>query len=280
MTSSNIYDIDDVQTNYYAKVSGGTATFPLSQMGTDAPTTISKLLVNGAEVKATVTDGNLTYPASNTGVTSLMVTSDKGFRVMNIVHADNVITTFEQFSAWGSTDDHNKYEYTVLANDITDTNTAVTAMKDFYKTFDGLGHTIKDFKPHTGITREMQAGATWKNVNYTNLQSNDWGVLGRYLKGGTFENVHIEGVSIKWDKGLLAYGIAGSVLISNCSIKITSDVKADKRFLINGEAWYYTCTMVNTMIEYCNDIELSVTSDGKTPKTVITNCMINGVKVG
>ena len=33
MTNSNIYDIDDVNTNYYAKVSGGTATFPLSQMG-------------------------------------------------------------------------------------------------------------------------------------------------------------------------------------------------------------------------------------------------------
>ncbi len=284
----SLYSVE--KTDYYAKIVDGVASFPISQMGEEnVISSVSKLLVNDVVTTATIADGVLSYPASGFGLTTLIMETDKGDVWMNITQADNVITTWEEFKTWGGDDtNHNQYEYTVLANNITHTDTETMIMKNFYKTFDGLGHTIIDFKAYFGITREMQAGATWKNVNYTGLQGSEWGILGRYLKGGTFENVHIEGEFTVGDKGFLSYGFAANgTTINNCSFTITSDPRTDARYLVYDGAHYYTCTISNTTIAHCNGIkdytwcECTGTygCNGKATKTTIKKSTINGTYV-
>ena len=282
----SIYDVDDVQTNYYAKVSGGNATFALSQMGENAPTTVSKLLVNGTEVQATVADGVLSYPATNTGATALMMTTDKGFRVMNIVHADNVITTWDQFVAWGtvSVDTYKQYAYTVLGNDIENpAGVTIQFISRFYKIFDGLGHTIKNFNGKEGILRRLDNGATWKNVKYTGYTQTvkDGGLLGDYLNGGIFENIEItgtfaEGLNMNY---FLAKGAnVDTTSISNCTFTMTGDT-ATTKYLYAGTPHYYKVTVANSTITYTGGTINYKTCDcakADATKSVITNTTING----
>ncbi|MBQ8294830.1 MAG: hypothetical protein IJX87_00190 [Clostridia bacterium] len=273
-----LYDVDDVNTNYYAKVSGGTATFTLSQMGETAPTTISKLLVNGVETQATVADGVLSYPATATGATTLMMTTDKGLRVMNIVHADNVITSWTEYNAWAlvAGGGYNSYEYTVLASDITaPAGNKYTNGGYFEKTFDGLGHTIDGFTCGHGVLQRLLSGATWKNVNYTNLTAGDQGLFG-YLAGGTFENIHIQGSFAVKGAGFFAYGInSSSTVINNCTFTLT-DTTTTSRYLTGGQTDYYALTLTNTTVNYSGTIDL-LCSHCKTVegKYTFTNSTIN-----
>jgi hypothetical protein len=277
----NLYDVDDVNTNYYAKVSGGTATFALSQMGENAPTTVSELLVNGVKVTPTLENGVLSYPATNKGTTTLMMTTDKGLMVKNIVHADNVLTTWDEFKAWATTANgtYNTYEYTVLANDITASGTTYSNGGHFQKTFDGLGHTIKDFTCGHGIVQRLLAGATWKNVNYTNLKTTGQGLFG-YLAGGTFENITISG-TIGTEAYLFAYGINAATTFTNCTFTLKSADNGTK-CVSNGSVHAYGITFNNCTLNYSGTVNYQTctctgqyTCNGGTAKITLNNSTVN-----
>ncbi len=279
LTNSTINSIvvpDAVDTNYYAKVSGGTATFALSQMGEDAPTTVSKLTVNGVETQATVADGVLSYPATSLGSTTLVLATDEDVIAINIVHADNVITTWDEYNAWAlvAGGGYNSYEYTVLASDITaPAGAKYTNGGYFEKTFDGLGHTIDGFNCGHGIVQRLLTGATWKNVNYTNLTAADQGLFG-YLGGGTFESVTISGTLT--DNRILGWGLNNSnTKFVNCTFTLT---KADNSevYLSNGEHHYYIVTFENSTVNYTGTVNTATCSCcGKETKYTLTNSTIN-----
>ncbi len=256
LTLTNSTLISTLSTNYYAKVSGGTATFALSQMGEDAPTTVSKLKVNGVETQATLENGVLSYPATNTGATLLEMTSDKGTVLMNIAHADNVISTWDEYVAWSCTNTTtlNKYKYTVLAKDITYTGTAaVDHPENFGMVFDGLGHKIENLVAEYGIVRGLLTGGVWKNVTYTNLKQTvgEWGILSARLRGGTFDNVHITGAFTAVGNRFLAREIEANTIIANCTFTITDANQTAKVCLTDDD---YTVNFINTVINYSGTI--------------------------
>ena len=260
-----LYDVDDiVATNYYAKVSGGTATFALSQMGESAPTTVSKLLVNGVVATATVEGGVLSYPASGVGATTLMLTTDKGMCVMNIVHADNVLTTADEFIQWGHKDKGNFLvgTYTVLANDIKTTGTQYFEKFPQGRVFDGLGHTIDGFGGGMGIVRYLDGGTTtWKNVNYTNYTGE--AVLYQIL-GGVYENITVSGTVSTTTGALLGFTInRANTVISNCTFTLNHTTAGTALNLAKKGANYNDLTLIDTTVTYGNgqltttDLDLS-----------------------
>ncbi len=278
-----LYDVDDItQTNYYSKVNGGTATFALSQMGDDAFTSVSKLLVNGVETTATVVNGVLSYPAHNTGATMLIITTNIDTQIMNIVHADNVITTWEEFKTWATTENgtYNTYEYTVLANDITASGTTYSNGGYFEKTFDGLGHTIDGFTCGHGIVQRLLAGSTWKNVNYTGLTTTGQGLFG-YLAGGTFENVNING-ALGSETYIFGYGInSSSTKFVNCTFTLTNADKIEK-CVCAGSVHAYTITLVDSTVNYNGTVNYQTCTctgtygcSGAAAKITLTNSTIN-----
>ncbi|MBQ8294831.1 MAG: hypothetical protein IJX87_00195 [Clostridia bacterium] len=260
-----LYDADDViATSYYAKVSGGTATFVLSQMGEDAPTTVSKLLVNGVETQATVAGGALSYPATNVGATTLTMATDKGGYVMTIVHADNVITTAEEFIQWGHKDKGNFTvgTYTVLANDIKTSGTQYFGIFPAGCVFDGLGHTVDGFVGGMGIVRYLDGGTTtWKNVNYTNYSGE---AVFYQILGGVYENITITGTVNTGTGALLGFTInRANTVINKCTFNLNHATAGTALNLAKKGSAYNDLTLIDTTVTYGNgqltttDLDLS-----------------------
>jgi hypothetical protein len=193
-----------------------------------------------------------------------------------------VLTTYAEYKAWAGTQNgtFNDYEYTVLANDITANGgfyvngSSVGGPKGcFYKTFDGLGHTIDGFTCMHGIVDRIMPGSVWKNVNYTNITVNDQGAFG-YLAGGTFENITISG-TLNHNR-ILTYGMNSSnTKFVNCTFNLT---KADNSevYLAAGEMHYYYVTLENTTVNYTGKVNTATCSCcGKETKYTLTNSTIN-----
>jgi hypothetical protein len=237
---------------------------------------VQAVTINGVDRNFETDGGTLFYDSTETGNVTVFIATDTTVYTLDILQADNVITTGEQFVQWGHKDKGNMSvgKYTVLANDITASGTNWFNGGYFYKTFDGLGHTITNFTGGKGLTDRIMPNAVWKNVNYVNATIEYDGGLFYYLAGGTIENVT---ATAKLTSGttILGYGINNSNgKIVNCTFNVTSTDNG-ARFLLGGETHYYGIAIVGTTVNYAGEIKTNCACCGNTTKITLTNCTIN-----
>ncbi|PWM75290.1 MAG: hypothetical protein DBX59_02355 [Bacillota bacterium] len=157
---------------------------------------LEKVYIGNDEIEFTANQDVVTLKNIPCGKQTLALSMKTADYLYSGVIYDREIATAEQFIQFWSAE-LNTCEYTILSNDIDLKGAKAEAKEAFKKVFDGRGYTVSNAYCWTGLlTKGAQPDAVIKNVNFENYRTCDWGVLGGYYAGGTFENVKFDAY---WD---------------------------------------------------------------------------------